>query len=98
MAQPVSLGPTAKPYLPELVICIAAATGTDTRAVTESLSAELRSVGYDVVLIRLSSLMSELPGLEYLRTIEHEDERIRESMAAGHLQEPCRAGRLAANG
>jgi hypothetical protein len=69
---------------PELLICLAAAVGTDTGEVTEALSAELRSVGYEPVPIRLSQLMSELPGLEFLKDIKEEDQRIRMGMRAGN--------------
>lgn len=69
---------------PELVISLCAAVGTDTTTVHEALAAELRSVGYNPVLIRLSALMAELPGLEYLRDLSEEDKRIAESQKAGN--------------
>jgi deoxycytidylate deaminase len=71
-------------YCPELVLCLCAAVGTDTSVVSEAFGAELQSVGYEPVPIRLSSLMTELPGLEYLTDLKAEDERIRESMSAGN--------------
>lgn len=71
-------------YRPELILCICAAAGTDTRTVSDVLASELRSVGYEPVPIRLSSLMAQLPGLEYLSSLEAEDERIKESMNAGN--------------
>jgi hypothetical protein len=55
---------------PELLICLAAAVGTDTGVVTDALSAELRSVGYQPVPIRLSHLMSELQGLKFMRQLK----------------------------
>lgn len=69
---------------PELVFCLAAAAGTDTGLVTEALSAELQSVGYTPIPIRLSGLMSELPGLRFMRNIAEEDIRIRTGMKAGN--------------
>jgi cytidine deaminase len=74
----------AAPYYPELVLCLCAAVGTDTSVVSEALALELRSVGYEPMSIRLSSLMAEIPGLEYLSDIKAEDERIGESMKAGN--------------
>jgi deoxycytidylate deaminase len=71
-------------YYPELVLCLCAAVGTDTSVVSDALASELRSVGYEPVPIRLSSLMAEIPGLEYLSDLKAEDERIRESMKAGN--------------
>ncbi len=74
----------AGPYYPELVMCLCAAVGTDTTIISEALASELRAVGYQPVIIRLSSLMAQIPGLEHLSTLKFEDERIRESMHAGN--------------
>ena len=52
---------------PELIIALCAAVGTDTEAVTDALSSELRTAGYEPVLVKLSTLMSEVPGLDYLQ-------------------------------
>src|SRR5260370_41085169 len=71
-------------YYSELVMSLGAAAGTDTAAVYDALASELRSVGYTPVLIRLSALMAELPGLEYLLGLQEEDKRIRESQRAGN--------------
>jgi deoxycytidylate deaminase len=71
-------------YFPELVLCLCAAVGTDTGVVSEALAAELALVGYKSVPIRLSALMAEIPGLEYLSQLKAEDERIREGMKAGN--------------
>lgn len=71
-------------YYPELVLCICAAVGTDTSAVSEALASEMRSVNYEPIPIRLSSLMAQVPGLEYLSSLTAEDERISESMNAGN--------------
>jgi hypothetical protein len=71
-------------YRPELVLCLCAAVGTDTSVVSEALASELQTVGYTRVPIRLSSLMAQLPGLEYLSGLKAEDDRIRESMRAGN--------------
>jgi cytidine deaminase len=73
-----------KPYFPELVICLCAAVGTDTGAVADAFAAELKAVGYTPELIRLSALMPQIPGLEFLATISAEDERIGKSMKAGN--------------
>jgi cytidine deaminase len=69
---------------PELVICLCAAVGTDTREVADAFSAELLSVGYTPVVIRISSLMIQIPGLEFLADIKEEDRRISKSMHAGN--------------
>jgi deoxycytidylate deaminase len=71
-------------YYPELVLCLCAAVGTDTTVVTDALASELRAVGYTPVPVRLSALMAQIPGLEYLSGLKAEDERIRESMRAGN--------------
>lgn len=69
---------------PELVICLCTAVGTDTTVVSEALASELLAVGYTPIPVRLSSLMAQAPGLEYLSEIKEEDARIRESMSAGN--------------
>lgn len=71
-------------YFPELVFCLCAAVGTDTRTISDALSNELHAVGYTPVPVRLSKLMTELPGFEFLDQIAEEDERIRQSMHAGN--------------
>lgn len=71
-------------YFPELVLCLCAAAGTDTGEISDAFAAELRSVGYTPDLIRLSSLMAQIPGLEFLADVKAEDERIRKSMEAGN--------------
>jgi hypothetical protein len=71
-------------YYPELVLCLCAAVGTDTTVVSEALASELLAVGYTPIPVRLSALMAQLPGLEYLSEIKGEDDRIRESMSAGN--------------
>jgi len=68
---------TAGAYYPELVLCLCAAVGTDTSVVSDALESELRSVGYEPAAIRLSSLMAQIPGLEYLSELKAENERIR---------------------
>ena len=55
---------------PELVMCLAAAVGTDTGLVTEALSSELRNVGYEPVPIRLSQLMSDFRDWSPCKTFE----------------------------
>jgi hypothetical protein len=71
-------------YYPELVLCLCAAVGTDTAVVSEALASELLAVGYVPIPVRLSALMAQIPGLEYLSEIRGEDDRIRESMSAGN--------------
>jgi deoxycytidylate deaminase len=71
-------------YFPELVFCLCAAAGTDTGSVTDAISAELVSVGYIPIPIKLSKLMGQIPGLEFLGDLTAEDERIRQSMVAGN--------------
>ena len=71
-------------YYPELVMCLCAAVGTDTGVVSEALASELSGVGYNPVPIRLSALMAQIPGLEYLAALKEEDERIRQGMRAGN--------------
>ena len=71
-------------YYPELVVCLSAAVGTDTSVVSDALASELQTVGYEPILIRLSLLMAQIPGLEFLSDVKAEDERIRESMKAGN--------------
>lgn len=71
-------------YYPEIVMCLSAAVGTDTTVVSEAIASELRIVGYEPVPIRLSALMAQIPGLEYLSELKAEDERISESMKAGN--------------
>ena len=80
----MSLPAQADPYYPELVFCLCAAVGTDTKIISDALSDEVRALGYTPVPIRLSKLMKELPGFEFLDAIAAEDERIRESMHAGN--------------
>lgn len=69
---------------PELVICLCVAAGTDTRIVTDVFSEALLAVSYQPKPIRLSALMAEIPGLEFLSQIKEEDVRIRKSMDAGN--------------
>ncbi len=71
-------------YYPELILCLCAAVGTDTTIVSEALASELLAVGYTPILVRLSALMAQIPGLEHLSEIKGEDDRIRESMSAGN--------------
>jgi deoxycytidylate deaminase len=86
VSAPDSTGGTALDniYYPELVLCLCAAVGTDTSIVSDAFAAELQSVGYAPFPIRLSKLMSEVQGLDYLSDLKAEDERIRESMNAGN--------------
>ena len=74
----------SKTYFPELVFCISAAAGTDSGTVSEALAVELAGVDYVPVPLKLSKLMGEIPGLEYLLELKAEDERIRQSMIAGN--------------
>src|ERR1700682_2844362 len=69
---------------PELVICLCVAAGTDTRVVTDAFSEALLAVNYKPVPLRLSQLMAQIPGLQFLTEIGQEDFRIRRSMDAGN--------------
>ncbi|WP_256809427.1 hypothetical protein [Bradyrhizobium sp. Bra64] len=69
---------------PELVLCLCVAAGTDTRLVTDAFSEALLAVNYKPTPLRLSQLMGQIPGLEFLAGIKEEDTRIRRSMAAGN--------------
>jgi deoxycytidylate deaminase len=71
-------------YYPELILCLCAAVGTDTKEVTAAFASELKAVGYTPVPIRLSQLMPQIPGLESLADLTEEDRRIRMSMRAGN--------------
>ncbi|NEW87255.1 hypothetical protein DU475_08270 [Rhodopseudomonas sp. WA056] len=83
-SQDASIAPVDGRYYPELVLSICAAVGTDTAIVSDALASELLSVGYTPVPIRLSALMAQIPGLEFLLDLKAEDERIQESMKAGN--------------
>jgi hypothetical protein len=74
----------AHAYYPELILCLCAAVGTDTREITAAFASELEEVGYTPVPIRLSQLMPQIPGLEFLAELTEEDQRIRMSMRAGN--------------
>jgi len=63
----------SKTYFPELVFCISAAAGTDSRSVSDALAAELAGVDYIPVPIKLSTLMAQIPGLEHLSELTAED-------------------------
>ena len=78
--QSEALAASESVYYPELVIYLCAAVETDTTVVSEALASELLAVGYKPVPVRLSALMGQIPGLEYLAEIRAEDDRIRESM------------------
>jgi deoxycytidylate deaminase len=67
---------------PELVVCLCVAAGTDTRIVTDAFSEALLAVNYKPVPLRLSKLMAQIPGLQFLSEISQEDLRIRRSMDA----------------
>ena len=59
-------------YYPELVLSLCAAVGTDTKIVSDSLSAALLEVGYTPILIRLSALMVQLQRFEYISNLTAE--------------------------
>lgn len=69
---------------PELVLCLCVAAGTDTRLVTDAFSEALLAVNYKPMPLRLSQLMGQVPGLEFLSGVREEDIRIRRSMSAGN--------------
>lgn len=68
---------------PELFFGLIAPVGTDLNSVYEQLCAELKKVGYEPFLIRLSDLLSDLPDFQYLSIYEYEDRRIESRMDAG---------------
>lgn len=70
----------SKVYLPELVLCLCAAAGTDTATVVDAISTELRTVDYKPVPVKLSKLIAQVPGFEDIADIKAEDDRIRRSM------------------
>jgi len=74
----------SKVYLPELVLCLCAAAGTDTATVVDAISTELRTVDYKPVPVKLSKLIAQVPGFEDIADIKAEDDRIRRSMDAGN--------------
>jgi len=84
MPENPTASPQQGPYHPELVLCLCAAVGSDTSVVSEALASELRAVGYKPVVIRLSALMAQIPGLGHLSKLKYEDQRIRKSMEAGN--------------
>jgi len=75
-----SAGHQAKP---ELVIGLVGAAGTDLNSAADAVSAALGPYGYKAVQIRVSKLMRELKGAEFLANIAREDDRIRAHMDAG---------------
>lgn len=75
---------TATP-LPELVIAIIGPMGTHLREVCEHIEQSLRQSKYECEEIKVSSLISKVPGYEHLASIpdEHEDQRLNQFMDAG---------------
>src|SRR2546428_8668905 len=66
---------------PELFFAFVSALGTDLQPVVTALEEELRAVGYEVIPIRLSELLWQIPGFQDLpRTPE--DDRIQAHMEA----------------
>ncbi len=61
---------------PELVIGLVAPVGVDLHHVGDQFATELKRVGYQLRLVRLSSLMAALKGKRKLIAIKPEDERI----------------------
>ncbi len=73
------------PNKPELVIGLVGASGTDLREAAKVVGSALSPYGYQAVPVRLSSLMKEVEGGEYLAKIKPEEERIWSHMDAGDL-------------
>jgi cytidine deaminase len=71
------------PARPELVVGLVGASGSDLRTATKALESVLAPYGYDVVAIRLSKLMRDVSGGDYLDGIESEEERVWRHMDAG---------------
>lgn len=79
----VGATPAATSPKPELVIGLVGAAGTDLGTAAEAIGVAIHKYGYDPVQIRVSELMHDLKGAEFLATIENEDERIVAHMDAG---------------
>lgn len=68
---------------PELIVGLVGPTGTALHEAADSAAAALSRYGYKAIQIRVSGLMLEVDGADFLETIQHEDERIWEYMNAG---------------
>lgn len=68
---------------PELVIGLIGAAGTDLSRASDAVCAALGPYGYKAVQIRVSHLMREVKGAEFLLDIPKEDDRIQTHMDAG---------------
>lgn len=68
---------------PELIVGFVGATGTELGAAITALKSALAPYGYKMVRIRLSELMQEVKGGDFLKDLKHEDERIWRHMDAG---------------
>ena len=68
---------------PELVFGLIGPLGIDLDQITQSLRDELKRVGYESVVIRLSSLLSQVQGLKSRLKKQPEHARIRAHMRAG---------------
>jgi cytidine deaminase len=68
---------------PELVIGLVAPVGTDLDGLQAALTESLLQVGYEAGAIRLSALLSAVPGLTTRLTCRTEDERYTTHMDAG---------------
>ncbi|MDZ7714353.1 MAG: anti-phage dCTP deaminase [Rhodovibrio sp.] len=78
--------PVAHEYAPELVIALVGAVGSDLDSVEAALTDKFRAARYEVVHVRLSRLMRDLPAYAYLadKQYDGEDERIDTHMDAGN--------------
>jgi len=73
----------ASPFRPELVIGLVGASGSDLQEVSKAVHDGLSPYGYKAVPVRLSELMRDVAGGEYLSGIGPEEERIWRHMDAG---------------
>jgi deoxycytidylate deaminase len=78
-------GGSSLPSKPELVIGLVGASGTELREATKAVRSALSAYRYEVVPVRLSSLMREVKGGGYLAGIKPEEKRIWSHMDAGDL-------------
>lgn len=82
-SRPSRKSTTERASKPELVIGLVGAAGTDLSGAADAVSAALGPYGYEAVQIRVSELMREVKGAEFLAEISEEDKRIRAHMDAG---------------
>jgi deoxycytidylate deaminase len=72
-----------EPGKPEIIVGLVGAAGTDLRAASKAVTAALGPYGYQSIPIRLSTLMQEVRGGDFLKEGTLENKRIWEHMDAG---------------